>query len=211
MYRTEQEEFWSGQFGNNYVDRNVGDELIANNIYLFSKILSKCVWGGIKSIIEFGANIGLNLRAIKSLLPVVECSAVEINKKASAILKSFLPDERVYETSILEYNADLEKEKYDMVLIKGVLIHINPEELDNVYEKLYKVSRKYICVVEYYNPTPVSVVYRGHKDRLFKRDFAGDLLDKYMDLRLVDYGFVYHRDDKFPQDDLTWFLLEKKI
>ncbi len=170
-----------------------------------------CVGGGIKSIIEFGANIGLNLRAIKSLLPVVECSAVEINKKASAILKSFLPDERVYETSILEYNADLEKEKYDMVLIKGVLIHINPEELDNVYEKLYKVSRKYICVVEYYNPTPVSVVYRGHKDRLFKRDFAGDLLDKYMDLRLVDYGFVYHRDDKFPQDDLTWFLLEKKI
>lgn len=167
--------------------------------------------GGIKSIIEFGANIGLNLRAIKSLLPVVECSAVEINKKVSAILKSFLPDERVYETSILEYNADLEKEKYDMVLIKGVLIHINPEELDNVYEKLYKVSRKYICVVEYYNPTPVSVVYRGHKDRLFKRDFAGDLLDKYMDLRLVDYGFVYHRDDKFPQDDLTWFLLEKKI
>lgn len=47
MYRTEQEEFWSGQFGNNYVDRNVGDELIANNIYLFSKILSKCVWGGV--------------------------------------------------------------------------------------------------------------------------------------------------------------------
>jgi hypothetical protein len=28
-------------------------------------------------------------------------------------------------------------------------------------------------------------------------------------LRLVDYGFVYRRDPAHPQDDLTWFLLEK--
>jgi spore coat polysaccharide biosynthesis protein SpsF len=26
---------------------------------------------------------------------------------------------------------------------------------------------------------------------------------------LVDYGFAYHRDPAFPQDDITWFLLEK--
>jgi spore coat polysaccharide biosynthesis protein SpsF len=51
--------------------------------------------------------------------------------------------------------------------------------------------------------------YRGHKDRLFKRDFAGELMDKYPDLKLVDYGFVWRRDNNFPQDDGTWFLLEK--
>jgi spore coat polysaccharide biosynthesis protein SpsF len=44
---------------------------------------------------------------------------------------------------------------------------------------------------------------------LFKRDFAGDLLDRFPGLVLVDYGFVYHRDKAFPQDDMTWFLLEK--
>jgi spore coat polysaccharide biosynthesis protein SpsF len=27
---------------------------------------------------------------------------------------------------------------------------------------------------------------------------------------LVDYGFAYHRDPNFPQDDITWFLLEKR-
>ena len=26
---------------------------------------------------------------------------------------------------------------------------------------------------------------------------------------LVDYGFVYHRDNCFPQDDINWFLFEK--
>jgi hypothetical protein len=34
------------------------------------------------------------------------------------------------------------------------------------------------------------------------------MLDRFPDLSLVEYGFVYHRDP-FPQDDLTWFLLEK--
>ena len=53
------------------------------------------------------------------------------------------------------------------------------------------------------------VNYRGHADRLFRRDFAGEMLDKFNDLRLLDYGFVYHRDPSFPQDDFTWFLLDK--
>ena len=69
--------------------------------------------------------------------------------------------------------------------------------------------RRYICVIEYYNPTPVTVQYRGHANMLFKRDFAGEMLDRFAGLRLVDYGFVYHRD-RFPQDDLTWFLMEKR-
>jgi spore coat polysaccharide biosynthesis protein SpsF len=94
-------------------------------------------------------------------------------------------------------------------LIKGVLIHINPDALEQVYEKLYQAALKYICIIEYYNSTPVEVSYRGHSNRLFKRDFAGEVLDKYPDLKLVNYGFVYHRDNNFPPDDLTWFLLEK--
>jgi len=43
----------------------------------------------------------------------------------------------------------------------------------------------------------------------FKRDFAGEMLDRYRDLKLVDYGFAYHRDPAFSHDDITWFLLEK--
>ena len=65
-------------------------------------------------------------------------------------------------------------------------------------------------VCEYYNPSPTSISYRGHTDRLYKRDFAGEMLDIYSDLRLVDYGFSYHRDSAFPQDDISWFLMEKR-
>ena len=75
---------------------------------------------------------------------------------------------------------------------------------------MYKNTKKYICIVEYYNPTPVEVIYRGHKGKLFKRDFAGEMLDKYRNLKLINYGFVYKRDNNFPYDDINWFLLEKK-
>jgi len=78
-----------------------------------------------------------------------------------------------------------------------------------VYQKLYSSTNKYILICEYYNPKPDVVKYRGHTDRLFRRDFAGEMLDKFNDLSLLDYGFVYHRDPAFPQDDFSWFLLDK--
>ena len=35
--------------------------------------------------------------------------------------------------------------------------------------------------------------------------------DKETRTFLVDYGFSYHRDNSFPQDDITWFLLQKEL
>ena len=102
------------------------------------------------------------------------------------------------------------KKKFDLVLIKGVLIHVNPKELKKVYKKLYDTTKKYLLIVEYYNPDPISVKYRGHSEKLFKRDFAGEIIKSYPKIKLVDYGFVYKGDKNFPQDDLTWFLMEKK-
>jgi spore coat polysaccharide biosynthesis protein SpsF len=97
---------------------------------------------------------------------------------------------------------------YDLVFTKGVLIHINPNQLESVYEKMYNLSNKYILIAEYYNPMPAEVIYRGMEGKLFKRDFAGEMIDKYK-LKLVDFGFSYHRGE-FPQDDLNWFLLSKE-
>lgn len=204
-YKTEQEAFWSGEFGNDYIERNKGETSIASNTALFSKILGSA--SHVSSVIEFGANIGMNLAAIRRLLPSAELSAVEINQKAVECLRQ---DERlsVHHASILDFRPE---KQCDMALIKGVLIHINPDELGHVYDTLYASSQRYVCVAEYYNPSPVEVPYRGHAGRLFKRDFAGELMDRFPDLALVDYGFAYHRDTHFPQDDITWFLMEKVI
>ena len=204
QFQTEQEAFWAGEFGNAYVQRSQGDLLVAANIDMFSKALR--VAQRVGSCIEFGANVGLNLRALKALYPQMEQHAIEINADAVAQLQQVVPAGNIRHGSILDYEpAGL----FDLVLIKGVLIHINPEHLPAVYDKLYRSAGKYIIVCEYYNPTPVTVTYRGHENRLFKRDFAGEIMDRYPDVKLLDYGFVYRRDPKVPQDDGTWFLMEK--
>lgn len=203
-FKTQQEGFWAGQFGNEYKERNQGEKLLASNLNFFTKALSRVA--PISTCLEFGANIGMNLKALKLLMPELLLKGIEIHVGAAKELKTVIGDENVFNGSIYDYNVS---EKFDLTFIKGVLIHINPEMLPQVYEKLYQASSKYILVAEYYNPSPVSINYRGHEDRLFKRDFAGEMLDTYPDLKLIDYGFAYKRDVLFPQDDITWFLLEK--
>ena len=204
-FKTEQEFFWAGQFGTDYIDRNQGDKLLAANLNFFVKSLSSA--RGIDSCVEFGANIGMNLRALKLLHPSQEQHGIEINSDAAKQLAQLVGPQNVFEGSILAYQP---VRTFDLVLIKGVLIHINPAELATVYDRLYKSTGKYLMVAEYYNPAPVAIPYRGHNDRLFKRDFAGEMLDAYPDLSLVDYGFAYRRDPNFPQDDITWFLMQKR-
>ena len=203
--QTEQEIFWSGDFGDDYIDRNQGDQLLASNLNFFNDALSSCT--KIQSCVEFGANIGMNLRALQLLFPGIHCSGIEINKTAAAELGNLIGHDAVFNGAISDFEPN---KQADLALIKGVLIHINPQQLGVVYEKLYETSSRYILVAEYYNPSPVSISYRGHSDKLFKRDFAGEMLDIYPNLDLVDYGFAYHRDNKYPQDDITWFLMEKR-
>ena len=205
QFKTEQEAFWAGNFGTEYIQRNQGDGLLASNLHFFAKALRGA--RGIKSSIEFGANIGMNLKALNLLHPGIDAHAIEINAEAAKQLGMVIPPANVYNTSILDFTP---ARNWDLTLIKGVLIHINPEVLPQVYDKLVASTGRYLMVAEYYNPAPVAIPYRGHSDRLFKRDFAGEIMDRHPQLQLVDYGFAYHRDPNVPQDDITWFLMEKR-
>jgi len=204
-FRTEQENFWAGDFGTKYIQRNQGDQLLASNLNFFSKALSYS--REIESCIEFGANIGMNLKALNMLYPSMDLHGIEINPDAAQELGKIIPESNIYTGSILEFSNI---RKFDLALIKGVLIHINPDELPMVYDKLVKATKKYLLVAEYYNPSPVAVSYRGHSGRLFKRDFAGEIMSRHPVMRLIDYGFSYRYDPGFPQDDITWFFMEKR-
>ncbi|HLI65905.1 MAG TPA: pseudaminic acid biosynthesis-associated methylase [Caulobacteraceae bacterium] len=202
---TEQEAFWRGAFGDEYTERNADERLVEANIALFRRILERAP--RVRSIVELGCNRGLNLKALASVDPSLALSAYEINAGA-AKLASALGVAQVHCASILDLDLGA-IEPSDLAFTKGVLIHIGPDDLERAYAALTALARRYVMVCEYYNPTPVTVSYRGASERLFKRDFAGELMDRH-GLTLVDYGFVYHRDPRVPQDDLTWFLMEKR-
>lgn len=204
-FKTAQEAFWAGPFGEDYIERNKGQRLLASNLNFFSRALSQA--RGIGSVLEFGANIGMNLQALGLLFPGVALRGIEINAKAAGLLAERIGASNVIHGSIHEVEIG---EGCDLALVKGVLIHLDPATLPSVYGKLVTATRRYLLVAEYYNPTPVTVPYRGETDRLFKRDFAGEILDTHPEMTLIDYGFAYRRDPVFPQDDITWFLLEKR-
>ncbi len=203
-FSTEQERFWAGTFGDDYVARNAASRLLGVKTAMFSRMLQRV--GPISSVLELGANIGLNLRALHALFPTAKLAAVEINKAAIGAL-SALDFVDCHPGSLLSFRSD---QRFDLTCTIGVLIHIAPEKLSDAYRALYEHSHKYILVSEYYNPTPVEIDYRGHAGRLFKRDFAGELLNTYKDLELRDYGFFYHGEANFGDDDQNWFLLEKR-
>lgn len=203
---TEQERFWKDSFGDEYIKRNCDSRLLASNLSFFSHALRLTNRPG--SVLELGSNIGMNLMALRQLLPAAGLSAVEINKNAADQLRSTLPEVTVHNTSIFDFSPP-QGDQWELVFTKGVLIHIAPELIPAAYETLYRLSSRCILIAEYYNPSPVDVTYRGEVGKLFKRDFAGEFLDIYKDTALLDYGFVYHRDPLFPQDDITWFLIQK--
>ncbi len=201
---TRQEKIWAGAFGDAYVDRNRRLDQLAGKRHLFARILARAP--GVESVLELGANIGLNLQAIGELLPRARLAGVEINEKAHAELAR-LPRVEAVLGSLFDF---VPEEPFDLVFTAGVLIHLAPERLAEAYDRLHAAGRRYLLVIEYYNPTPVEVPYRGERELLFKRDFAGEIMDRFDDLALVDYGFVWRRDPVFPLDDLTWFLMEKR-
>ena len=203
-FETEQERFWAGDFGDDYVDRSQGAHHIASRTAMWSRILRSC--SSIGSVTEFGANIGLNLRALRHLLPEAELTGVEINAKAAQILRSE-GTIKVLEGSLFDTAPSTPA---DLAFTCGVLIHINPDRLGTAYDQLARGSRRYVVMSEYYNPAPTEVTYRGHSKRLYKRDFAGEFLDAHPDFELRDYGFIYHRDPHFAVDDFTWFLMERR-
>jgi len=205
---TLQEKFWKSSFGSDYIKRHKKSIWVKNNIFFFRNSFKKIKLSQIKSILEFGSNIGLNLMALNKLLKLKKLKAIEINETAYKSLKNLKYVDPV-NVSALDYQV---VEKYDLVLSKGFLIHINPNKLKILYKKMFSSCKSggYILIAEYYSPKPESVNYRGNKNVLFKRDFAGEILNNFNNkLKLIDYGFVYHKD-KYPQGDITWFLLKKK-
>ena len=105
IYKTEQEEFWAGQFGDDYIGRNQGDELLASNLNFFSKALKSA--SNLDSVIEFGANIGMNLKALKLLYPHQEQFGIEINEKAAIELSRLLGKKNVFNSSIFDFKIEI--------------------------------------------------------------------------------------------------------
>lgn len=205
--QTEQLKFWRGDFGNDYIGRNQADAAtLRARVALWAKIMDPLVGAMPSSILEVGSNIGNNLRAI-GVLSGARLHALEPNADARAIL---VRDGVVEAADAMEgfaANIPMADGAVDLAFTSGVLIHIHPNELEASMREVHRVAAKYIVCIEYFSDKPEMIPYRGHDDRLFKRDFGGMYLDLFPGLQVLDYGFAWKRMTGL--DNLTWWLFEK--
>jgi pseudaminic acid biosynthesis-associated methylase len=204
---TPQVEFWRGDFGNLYTERNTAThEQLAARIALWSDILKPLIGSPPKSILEVGCNLGINLRALRAITGA-DFFAVEPNERARQTL---LRDGVVASANLrggFAQSIDFPDGVADLAFTSGVLIHIHPDHLAAACQEIYRCSGRFIACVEYFSDKPEMIPYRGHNDRLFKRDFGGFWMDQFPDLRVLATGFAWKRTTGL--DNLTWWLFEK--
>jgi pseudaminic acid biosynthesis-associated methylase len=201
---------WSGHFGNEYQDRNASNwQSIKNRSRLFSdifQIMENTSKAFPASIIEVGGGCGDNLRAIDMIyertrtnVKLMSCDPNKAARKAMKDIATAIPGD----LSQLPYNDNFA----DMVFTSGVLIHIPPDNIPWALSEIYRVSKRWILSIEYFNPTPDRVTYHGQDNMLWRRDWGKLWLDKYPDLKCLGYGFAWKHTTGL--DNLTWFIFEK--
>ena len=204
---TFQSSLWRSNFGDEYIERNPAS---VNNVQvaamLWAQILRRVQGDRPRTILEVGANVGINLRALRSLIDA-QLYAIEPNKTARERLaeQSLLPAANILDG--LATSIGLPDASIDLVFTRGVLIHIHPNDLLASCREMHRVARRYIVSIEYFSANPEELTYRNQSNALFKRDFGAFWLDNFRDLRVLDYGFAWQRLTGL--DNLTWWMFEK--
>lgn len=207
-----QEKKWATEFGKEYTDRNIYSPNKLDQFYkeqygvtrteMNKEFLSKFVDKNAK-ILEIGCNVGNQLRLLQSMgynnLYGIELQDYAV-EKAKELTEGI---------NIIKGTGDdipFRDGYFDLVFTSGVLIHINPKNIKNVLEEIYRCSNKYIWGFEYYSDNYEEINYRGNDDLLWKTDFSKLYLSEMQNLKICKCEkFKYINDNN---EDLM-FLLTK--
>ena len=214
MKLTQQEDFWSGDFGREYTDRNSRHLTEWNAFY-------EATWGRTKlamnaeflgplnrdaRILEVGCNTGMQLKGLQEA-GFQNLYGVELQAYAVERAKEYSQHLNLVQGS--GFDLPFKDNFFDMVCTNGVLIHIAPADLPRIMAEMVRCSRRYIWGFEYYAPTTTAVPYRGNEDFLWKADYAQLFLDQFPELRLVKQElYPYVKAAELGNQDVM-YLLEK--
>jgi len=214
MQLTQQENFWTGNFGREYTDRNSRHLDEWNDFY-------RRTWGHSKlemnadfladlareaRILEVGCNTGMQLRGLQEA-GFENLYGVEVQPYAVERAKEFTQHVNVVQGS--GFDLPFKDEFFDVVCTNGVLIHIAPDDLPRLMSEMVRCSRRYIWGFEYYASETTGINYRGNEGFAWKSDFARLFLAQFPELRLIKqklYSYVLETE-RGNQD--VMYLLEK--
>lgn len=212
--KNSQENFWSGNFGKEYTDRNSRDKADWDKFYqdtygtTKTLINEKTLLGLPKDIriLEVGCNTGMQLVGLQSM-GFSNLYGVELQPYAVEQAKRYTQNINIIQGS--GFDLPFRDGYFDLVCTNGVLIHIAPENLGGFMSEIVRCSQKLVMGFEYFTEGGVQDInYRGNEGFLWKADYAQIYLDSFPELRISKKDFYPYLHDSSLSDCM--FLLEKK-
>lgn len=194
---------WSSNIGNEYFERN---PVTHEGVYIRERWLRRVLAHiGIppKSFLEIGAGQGDNLLALRKILPHAELYATEPNKIARDILAENLPACTVNGDPV--QNISYGPGMFDFVFTNGCLVHVPPNELHLALDEIYRASRRWILLCEYFSAREEHIDWRA--SHIWKCDFGARMLEKHPDLQAAACNFEWKH--LTGMDHATWWLFLK--
>jgi pseudaminic acid biosynthesis-associated methylase len=212
MKRTDQTAQWTGSFGKDYTDRNALSlgAMEASYKTKYGKTrteLNQLFLTDIdrsSRILEVGSNVGNQLWCLQNM-GFTNLYGIEVQSYAVEFSKSRTKRVNIIEGSA--YDIPFKDGYFDLVFTSGVLIHIKPSDIPVVLQEIHRCTGVYIWGFEYYATEYTEIPYRGHRNLLWKADFAKRYLDEFADLELVKEDHLKYLDN----DNIdTMFLFRKR-
>jgi spore coat polysaccharide biosynthesis protein SpsF len=194
------EALWSGEFGDEYVDRNIG--AYQERRAFWTSLLATTQPA---SVLEVGSNVGGNLQWIAESVPAERITGIDVNHKALTRLRERVPGVNAVWSSARE--LPFADQSFDLVFTMGVLIHQPDESLPAVMDEMVRVAGRYVLCGEYHGDATREIAYRGYRNALFRRDYGGLFADRFRGMLQFAFSGRLGRDDGF--DDVTWWLFER--
>ncbi|MEO5883663.1 MAG: pseudaminic acid biosynthesis-associated methylase [Caldimonas sp.] len=214
MPNTQQEDFWSGEFGKEYTDRNSRPIAEWNDFYRGQYGRTKLEMNaefldGLPRdarILEVGCNTGMQLVGLQAA-GFTSLYGVELQGYAVERARDFVRGVNILQGS--GFDLPFKDGFFDVVCTNGVLIHIAPEDLPRIMGEMVRCSRRYIMGFEYHAPETTPIKYRGNEGFLWKADFTEVFLDKFSELRLAKQKLYPYISNAERGNQDVFYLLEK--
>ena len=209
---TKQMQQRSSEFGKEYTDRNPNTIEIVDEIYkkqfgltrtelnlMFLNDFERSI-----RILEVGCNTGVQLQGLQKL-GFINLYGIELQQYAVELAKQYTKNINLIQGSA--FDIPFKDSYFDIVFTSGVLIHINPDDLNTAMREIYRCTNKYIWGLEYYTDQYTEMSYRGRMNLLWKANFARLYIEEFKDLELVKEKRIKYLDNDNVD---SMFLIRKK-
>ena len=215
MKKNEQENFWGGEFGKNYTDRNSRHNEEFNKAYdtwygISRTKMNETFLGSLPKdlrILEVGSNTGMQLAELKSM-GFTSLYGIELQDYAVQRAKEYTEGINIIQGSA--FDVPFKDNFFDLVFTSGVLIHIAPDNLPKVFSEMHRCSRKYIWGFEYYADKVTSIKYRVNEGFLWKANYGKLMRDQFGNLSLINEELYPYVTEAEKGNIDFMYLLEKK-